>query len=127
MEMGNMRFAGAAIPSKPCFVLEKLSRVRFQPRNRRLPKYVLPTSSRPNISLRDPELVIEGVLVSRAFDLQQRSHNSRVAPYSHLLCAFLLLLLLVDNPFFSRFLNQVGFRQSGTAVCYQNKVIGQNP
>ena len=106
---------------------EKLFRVRFRQRNRSLPKYVTPTSSRPNISLTEPDFVIEGVLISGAFDLQQRSNNSRIAPYSHFLRAFLLLLVLVDRPFFSRFLDQVGFRQRSTAVCYQNKVIGQNP
>ena len=101
----------------------KLFRVRFRQRNRSLPKYVTPTSSRPNISLTEPDFVIEGVLVSRAFDPQQRSNNSRIAPYSHLLGAFLLLLVIVDRAFSSRFLDQVGFRQRSTAVCYQNKVI----
>src|SRR4029434_2966851 len=105
----------------------KLFRVRFRQRNRSSPKYVTPTSSRPNISRTEPDFVIEGVLVSRAFNPQERSNNSRVAPYSRLLRAFLLLLVLVDRPFFSRFLDQVGFRQRSTAVCYENKVIGQNP
>src|SRR5437016_4741226 len=128
------KFVSGALPrtrdscdEKTNQVIEKLFRVRFRQRNRSLPKYVTPTSSRPNISLTEPDFVIEGVLVSRAFDPQQRSNNSRIAPYSHLLRAFLLLLVLVDRPFFSRFLDQVGFRQRSTAVCYQNKVIGQNP
>src|SRR6266516_8174577 len=108
-------------------MIRKLFRVRFRQRNRSLPKYVTPTSRRPNISLTEPDFVSEGVLVSRAFDPQQRSNNSRIAPYSHLLRAFLHLLMLVDRPFFSRFLDQFGFRQISTAVFYQNKVIGQNP
>src|SRR5215472_3214866 len=103
-------------------MIEKLFCFRF----RSLPKYITPTSRRPNISLTQPHFVIEGVLVSRAFDSQQRSNNSRVAPYSHFLRAFLHVLMLVDCPLCSSFFDQVTFRQRSTAVCYQNKVISQN-
>src|SRR5438270_12015074 len=108
-------------------VIEKLFRVRFRQRNRSLPKYVTPTSRRPNISVTEPDFVIEVVLVSRAFDPQQGSNNSRIAPYSHLLRAFLRFLVPIDRPLFSRFLTQVGLRQRSTEACYQNKVICQNP
>src|SRR5437762_14254738 len=95
-------------------------------RVRSFPEYITPTSRRPNVSLTQPHFVIERVLVSRAFDSQQRSNNSGVAPYSHFLRAFLHLLTLIDRPLFLSFLDQVSFRQSSTAVCYQNKVIGQD-
>jgi hypothetical protein len=88
-----------------------------------LPKYITPTSRRPNVSLTQPHFIIERVLVSCAFGSQQRGNNSRVAPYSNFLGAFLHLLVLVDRPLFSSFFDQVSFRQRSTAVCYQNKVI----
>ena len=67
---GQDALRGHSDCARPGLVLEKLFRVRFRPRNRSLSKYVLPTSSRPNISLSDPDFVIEGVLVFRAFDFQ---------------------------------------------------------
>src|SRR5436190_24396358 len=92
----------------------KLFRVRFRRRNRSLPKYATPTSGRPNVSLTEPDF--EWGFVFRAFDPQQLSDNSRIVPYSHLLRAFLYLLIVINRPFLSRLVDQVDFRQRSTAI-----------